>query len=71
MDFLVQIGDKITITSQFEIAMDFIRGELAYWNNFTPEQPVNILVKKIPSDTSTISVDVKDDVNAEDIFGRS
>lgn len=70
MDFFTQIGEKSLLTSQFDQTMDFIRGELAYWNNFTPEQPITIVVKKILSDTPTINVSVKDDVSAEDIFGR-
>jgi len=70
MDFLVVVGDKSLVTSQFNEAYDFIQTHLASWNNFTPESPIKIEVRKIPSETPTINVSVDEKVNIEDVFGR-
>lgn len=70
MDFEVTVNDKRIRTTQFNDVMDFIRSELAYWNNFESEKPTSLMVYKVPSGTQTIGVNVKDDVDAQDLFGR-
>lgn len=70
MDFEVTVNDKRIRTTQFNDVMDFIREELSYWNNFESDKPASLMVYKVPSDTPTIGIKVKDDVDAQDIFGR-
>lgn len=70
MDFEVTVNDKRIRTSQFNDMMEFIKENLAYWNNFESDKPASLMVYKVPSDTPTIGVTVEDGIDAQDIFGR-
>lgn len=70
MNFEISICGDIRVFEQYQDVLDFINEKMAYWNNFESHTMFDIWVRKIPSQTETLGVSVKEDINLEDIFGR-
>lgn len=77
MDFEIQIiypkegkpyGDIVHFPT-YQHVMLYIDRMLAQWNNFYNEEPINILIKKVPSETSTLSVKVDEGIDTRDVYG--
>lgn len=57
-------------TEQFEEAMTAIRESLSQWNNFLSDEPLYIVIKKVPNNTGTLGVQASEKVDIKAIFGR-
>lgn len=71
MDFELRIDQDCWTFDQFDLLMDKLREQIAYWNNFASHEPLRVTIKKVQSETETLGISVQDDIFAEDIFGRS
>lgn len=70
---------KVTITTNENVATEtcqsfkdvesFILNAIRSWNNFTPEQGINISLEKL-SDPNDLGVVSSDGINTADLFGR-
>ncbi len=69
MDFYLTIQDETQTFEQYQDLLNFMQDKIASWNNFTPEQPLYICIKKIPNGTPTLGVHVADDIDAKALFG--
>lgn len=79
MDFDITIsaksqnGDELSIhstTEQFSEAMEAIQQATSQWNNFLPDEPLYIVVKKVPNNTETLGVQTAEKIDLKAIFGR-
>ena len=70
MDFQVQVDQDTETFDQYHQALAFIDQKLAEWNNFHPEEPLYIVVKKIENDTETLGIQTSEKVDIKAIFGR-
>ncbi len=69
MDFQIQLAEETHTFDQYQDLLNFMHDKIASWNNFTPEQPLYICIKKVPSDTPTLGVHVADDIDAKALLG--
>lgn len=75
MDFEVVVGNieegaTPFAFSTFDAAWEFIRQDMAQWNNFHPELLFKVQIRKIPSDTEAFGVHSGENIKAKDVFGR-
>lgn len=70
MDFQIIVNDNTLITDQYQDALDFIARETAQWNNFYPEAPMYISIKKVSSQGHTLGIHVNEIVDTKDVFGN-
>lgn len=75
MDFRVTVSTKDNVREtksfeQFSDAINYITEKMSYWNNFAPEEPIYFEIIKVLSDTDTLGVNVADEMDIADLFGR-
>lgn len=68
MDFLVTIDGSEFRFEQYQDMLSFLQEKLAYWNNFQSDQEYTVVFRKIPSQTETVGVNVKDEWKAFERF---
>ena len=61
MDFEVTVNDETKVFEQYQEALQYIDGKMAYWNNFESHMGLHIHLEKVKSPTDTIGVNVDDE----------
>lgn len=69
MDFELRIDQDCWHFTQFNDLMNMLREQMAYWNNFASHEPLRVTIKKVPSQTETLGINVTEELTAEDVFG--
>lgn len=75
MDFRVTVSTKDNVREtqtfeQFFDAVTYITEKMSHWNNFTPEEPIYFEIAKVAGGAPTLSVNVADEMDIADLFGR-
>lgn len=77
MDFKVTITEdkegafaEWATFEQYADALAYIDRAMASWNNFSSDQTMVVKLEKVSSQTETLGVNVKEEQNLSDIFGR-
>ncbi len=63
MDWEIQIDHQTWVFEQHTDIKQLLDDKISYWNNFEPERPLFMRLRKIPSKTDTIVVNVQDEYN--------
>lgn len=69
MNFEVTINTEVRTYEQFQDAHAWITERMAQWNNFEPQVPLSITIKKVDSGTETLGIHVEDEFKVADLFG--